>query len=487
MMRAPSLLSGALLALALPGCAAAGPDYAPPRNTAAQVPSAQGRFLSAQGPAFESEALPDRWWHLYEDPRLDALIRQALSANADLREADANLRRADALVREAAGQRALSTTASANVGIERDYSPDSAATNLPGVATYGLGLSLSYPLDLKGKLRRAIEASEADREAVEAARDAVRVSVAASTARAYAGVCATNYQIATVEKVIALQQETLNATQRLQKGGRGTAFDVSRARTAVETSKASLPALVAARRTGLYLLATLLGRPPADYPREVESCATLPRLARAMPVGDGAALIRRRPDIRQAERMIAADTARIGVAMADLYPQVSIGGGLLSSGKVADIGSSHSFGFSLGPLLSWSFPNRPVVKARIDAASAQTEADLARFDSVVLEALRGTETALETYARGRERTEALRKAAASAQVSADQAGTLFRFGRSDFLSLLSAQSALATAKVNYAAAQSELIDQQIAVFLTLGGGWQGADIDSIPRSAAAVR
>jgi NodT family efflux transporter outer membrane factor (OMF) lipoprotein len=387
------------------------------------------------------------------------------------------LRRAAALVREAAGQRALSTTANADTGIERDYSPGSAGTNLPGVATYGLGLTLSYPLDLKGKLRRAIEASEADRDAVEAARDAVRISVAASTARAYADVCAANYRIATVEKVIALQQETLKATQRLQKGGRGTAFDVSRARTAVETSKASLPALMAARRNGLYLLATLLGRPPADYPRDVDSCTTLPHLAQPMPVGDGAALIRRRPDIRQAERTIAADTARIGVAMADLYPQVSIGGGLINSGKVSDIGSSHSFGFSLGPLLSWSFPNRPVVKARIDAADAQVEADLARFDSVVLDALRGTETALETYARGRERTEALRLAASSAQVSADQASKLFRFGRSDFLSLLSAQSALATAQVNYAAAQSELVNQQISVFLALGGGWQPANID----------
>ena len=475
-MRTGNILSSAALALALvlSGCATAGPDYAPPQNAAANAPSAQGAFLSAQGPAFESAPLPDHWWHLFEDPRLDQLVEQALTANADLREADANLRRADALVREAAGQRALSTTASANAGLERDYSPVSARTNMPGVGTYALGLSLSYPLDLNGKLRRAIEASEADRDAVQAARDAVRISVAAATTRAYAEVCAANYQIATVRQVVTLQQKTLDATERLQKGGRGTAFDVSRARTAVETSKASLPELVAARRNALYLLSTLLGRPPADYPRDVEDCATLPRLTLPMPVGDGAALIRRRPDIRQAERTIAADTARIGVATADLYPRVSIGGGLISSGKLSDVGSSHSFGFSLGPLLSWSFPNRPVVKARIDAADAQVEADIARFDSVVLDALRGTETALETYARGRDRAQALDRAAASAQLSADQAGKLFRFGRSDFLSLLSAQGALASARVNQAQAEAALVDRQIAVFLALGGGWQQA-------------
>ncbi|MBS7671571.1 efflux transporter outer membrane subunit [Croceicoccus sp. 1NDH52] len=461
------------LALALAGCATTGPDYHLSEDAVANAPSAQGEFLSAQDDAFASTPLPDRWWHLYDDPRLDALVEEALSANADLRAADANLRRADALLRETTGQRALSTTTSASLAGERDYSTASANTSLPGVATYDLGLSLSYPLDLTGKLRRAIEASVADRAAVEAARDAVQISVAAATTQAYADICAANYELATVEKVVAVQEKTLEATQRLQAGGRGTSFDVSRARTAVETSKANLPGLRADRRSALYLLATLLGRAPADYPREVATCATLPTLSSPLPVGDGTALIRRRPDIREAERTIASDTARVGVAMADLYPQISIGGGLISSGKIEDIGSSHSIGFGFGPLLSWSFPNRPIVEARIDAANAQVDADLAAFDSVVLAALRGTETALETYARGMERAETLGRAAQSAKVSADQAEKLFHFGRSDFLSLLNAQGTLATAEVAHASAEAALVDRQITVFLALGGGWQG--------------
>jgi hypothetical protein len=125
------------------------------------------------------------------------------------------------------------------------------------------------------------------------------------------------------------------------------------------------------------MLATLTGHPPADYPRTVENCTTLPTLDAPLPVGDGAALIRRRPDIRQAERSIAGDTARLGVAMADLYPQVSIGGSIGLSGPLKDFGSGSAFGFSLGPLLSWSFPTRPVVTARIDQADAQVRADLA--------------------------------------------------------------------------------------------------------------
>ncbi|WP_395334071.1 efflux transporter outer membrane subunit [Novosphingobium sp. BL-8H] len=455
----------------LTGCVA-GPNYKPPEHSAATEPSANGAFASGQGSYFSQDPLPDRWWRLYDDPRLDGLIEQALEANANLRAADANLRKADAVVREYVGQKALSTSVLADADLERDYTSTSAGTNMPGVLTYDLGFSVSYPLDLNGKLKRAIESSLADREAVEAARDAVRISVAAATAKAYADVCAANYQQATVEKVIALQQQTLDATTRLQRGGRGTAFDVSRSRTAVETSKASLPAFAAKRKAALYLLATLLGKPPADYPAEVESCAQLPSLRSPMPIGDGAAMIRRRPDIRQAERTIAGDTARIGVATADLYPTVSIGGGIINDGKLENLGKTHSFGFSFGPLLTWNFPNRPLVKARIDAANAQVDVDLAKFDATVLEALRGTETALETYARDTDRAAALGSATRSAGVSQAQAAKLFRFGRSDLLSLLTTQANLANAEVAHATAEAALVDDQISVFLALGGGWE---------------
>ena len=461
---------GAMAMLA--GCVA-GPDYKPPEHSVATMPSANGAFASGQGAQFSQDPLPDRWWSLYDDPRLDALVEQALETNANLRVADANLRRADAVVREATGQKTLGTSVLADADLERDYTTTSAGTNMPGVLTYDLGFSVTYPLDLNGKLKRAIEGSLADREAVEAARDAVRISVAAAVTKAYADVCAANYQQATVEKVIALQQQTLTATTRLQRGGRGTAFDVSRSRTAVETSKASLPAFTAKRKAALYLLATLLGKPPAEYPADVESCAALPKLRSPMPVGDGAAMIRRRPDIRQAERTIAGDTARIGVATADLYPTVSLGGGIINDGKLENLGKTHSFGFSLGPLLTWSFPNRPVIKARIDAANAQVEGDIAKFDATVLEALRGTETALETYARDTDRAVALGSATSSAGVSSTQAAKLFRFGRSDLLSLLTAQANLASAQVNHAAAEASLVDDQIAVFLALGGGWEG--------------
>ena len=465
MRRFLSLTALALLA----GCATAGPDYHPPAHSAATEPAATGTFASGRDAAFADEPLPDRWWRLYDDPRLDALVEQALSANTDLRAADANLRKADAVVRETAAGRSITTDLSGGATLAR---PSGTGESLPGVLGYDLGFSAGYPLDLRGKIKRAIESSMANRDAVEAARDAVRVSVAAATARAYADTCAANYRLTVTQRIVALQRETLDATRRLQRGGRGTAFDVSRAQAAVEASEASLPAFIAQRRAALYLLATLLGRPPADYPKEVEQCASLPVLTRPLPIGDGAALIRRRPDIREAERTIAADTAQIGVATADLYPSISLGGSAGLSGPLKDIGGPTSFGFSLGPLIRWSFPNRPVVKARIAEANAQVEADLAQFDSTVLGALRETETALETYARDRDQAAALDRARASAALSAAQAGKLFRFGRGDFLSLLEAQGSLAQAEAAHAAAQTQLVDDQIALFLALGGGWR---------------
>lgn len=457
--------------LALSACMA-GPNYHPPEHAVANTPAAKGPFVSAEGSGFSEEPLPDHWWQLYNNPRIDELVQQALAANADLRAADANLRKADAIVRETSGNREIKTDVIGATSRERNYSLLSLGAEPKGIYTYELGLQFAYPLDLNGKIRRAIESSLADRGAVEAARDAVRISVAAATTKAYADACAANFQYKVMEQVIANQQSTLNATMRLKKGGRATAFDVTRAQTAVETTEANLPGFVSQRQGALFLLATLLGKAPADYPQDVATCATLPVLARPLPVGDGAALIRRRPDIREAERHIAGDTARIGVATADLYPTISLGGGAIAGGPYKDITTNLNYGFSFGPLVTWDFPNRPIIKARIKEANAQVEADLAKFDSTVLSALRGVEDSLDTYVQAQKTAEALRRAAASAALSSQQSATLMRFGRTDFLPVLSAQGNHVSVQLSYSAAQAKLVDDQIAVFLALGGGWQ---------------
>lgn len=453
--------------LALAGCVA-GPDYKVPEKATVNRPAAQAPFQSAANPAFSQASLPQQWWRLYDDPRLDALVERALAANANLRAADANLRRAEAVIREVEASRRVSTTVGAGATLAR---PSGTAQPLPGTVGYDLGFTLAYPLDLAGQIKRAIEAARADAEAVQAARDNVRVTVAASTTRAYVAACAANRSLAATQRIIALQRQTLNVTQRLFRGGRGTAFDVTRAQAAVDQSEATLPPILATRQAALYSLGALLGDPPATYPREVESCAAPPEIAHPLPVGDGSALIRRRPDIRAAERTLAAATARIGVATADLYPQVSLGGSAGFAGPVAGIGRGSDFSLSLGPLISWSFPNRTAVRAQIAEAGAAADAAAAQFDATVIEGLRQTETALSAYARELDRNRRLALARDSAAKAADQAGRLYRFGRTDLLSLLTAQANLANAEATLAASDAGVADRRVDVFLALGGGW----------------
>ncbi|WP_313250908.1 TolC family protein, partial [Stenotrophomonas indicatrix] len=224
-------------ALSLAGCVS-GPDYTLPANAVAAAPAARRAFVSSHQPAYAQAELPDRWWQLYDDPRLDAYVSEALRANTDLRAADANLRRATAMVLQYRAEGSVSTDADASATLAHAGGYTS-PTSPPQV--YALGIHLAYPLDLAGGIRRGIEAASADAEAVAAARDQVRVVVAAAVTRAYVGICSTNLTLAATQRVLDTQRATLDATTRLAAGGRGTEFDVSRARAAANRSAAAVP------------------------------------------------------------------------------------------------------------------------------------------------------------------------------------------------------------------------------------------------------
>jgi len=466
-------LRGGLLALLLPMTACvSGPDYHLPANAVAASTRAAQAFVSGKEASFSHDAPPGRWWELYGDPQLDGYVREALAANADLRAADANLRRASATVLEyrARGAVQAEVDASGTLTHAGGYTRASAAPQ-----SYALGLHLSYPLDLAGGIRRGIEAANADAEAVAAARDQVRVVVAAAVTRAYLQICTSNHTLAATRQVLAIQRATLEATRRLAAGGRGTDFDVSRAGAAVNRSAAGIPHLLAKRQAALFELAALMGRVPADYPREAEACPQPPELEQALPVGDGWQLLQRRPDIRAAERSLAAATAMIGVETAELYPQVTLGASLGTAGMRGQLLSADSFGASVGPLLSWHWPNRRATKARIAAAGANADTALASFDGAVLQALRQTETALSACTQELERERSLAQARGDAARAAGQAQQLYRFGRIDFLDVLSAQAALADAESALAASRADRVDRQMDLFLSLGGGWGATD------------
>jgi NodT family efflux transporter outer membrane factor (OMF) lipoprotein len=460
------------VACSLSACAAVGPDYRVPAQAIINVAAARAPFADAEGvSAVSADAPSDAWWSLYDDPKLDALVQRALSANTDLRVADANLERAHALLAEvkAAGR------PNVTLGLDVAYAQLSAQQYLvpamiPATGLYDAGLSVSYQVDLFGGIRRGVEAARADEEAVEAARDLARVNIAAEVTRAYVEVCATGAELKVARRSLELQQKSLALTQRLVDAGRGASLDVTHSQAQVEQLRANVPGLLTRQRNGVLRIAVLTGRPPAAFDPGLERCSVAPRLARPIPVGDGAALLRRRPDVRRAERRLAASTAMIGVRIAALYPTVRIGASIGSTGAVPSAFSDLTDRYALGPGVVWR-ADHSADRARIGQARAEAKADLARFDGAVLTALRETESALNVYGHDLERQADLRAAENRAAKAAVDARRLQAAGRSNSLTTLDAERTLASVEAALAASQTQVAADQIGLFLALGGGW----------------
>ena len=465
----------------LSACSTAGPDYHRPADAVSERPSATAPFVSATAPVFSPAPLPDHWWRLYDDPVLDGLIADALRANTDLRVAAANIARAQASLDLTEDGRKVQTAltgtvADAQRSAEEELLP---GAPLPSKLVYAGGASISYQVDFAGQVRRAIEAANADVAATRAAYDVARVTVVSDTTRAYLAACSAGREIGVANRVLALQKRQTALSDRLQKFGRGISIDVTRSQAQEAQVRATLPGLIAARQVALFRLATLTGRPPAEFDRTVATCVQEPRLKRPIPVGDGAALLRRRPDIRRAEAELHAATARIGVVTADLYPRITLGASVGSVGLLRNLGGSDTYKFSLGPLINWEFPNRGRVKARIAGAQAEADADYARFDGVVLTALREAESTMTVYARDLDRLAALRDARDRAARATADAQKLFRYGRTGFLPVLDAERTQIGAEQTLAAATSRIADDQAQLFLALGGGWEDEDKPAI--------
>ncbi|SFR81803.1 efflux transporter outer membrane subunit [Sphingomonas jatrophae] len=463
-------LSILLAATALAGCAV-GPDYKAPQTagSAAQPFIGQSAAVTAAEPEGE-------WWRLYADPVLDRLVADALVANKDVAVAIANLAQARAVLREQRAGRLPQTGIDASAQYGRRILGQQ---QVPGLkredVIYDAGLSVSYELDLFGRVTRSIEAARGDAEAARGALDATRVAVAAETARAYADAVSSAERLAVAERTLGLLDRTVTLTGKRFEAGRSSRLDVSRASALRDQQRATLPPLRADRAAALFRLATLTGRTPADLPVEATQRTTTLRLAQPIPVGDGRGLLARRPDIREAERRLAAQTARIGVATAALYPTISLGGSIGStSTSLGDMFTGGPFRWLLGPLLSWAFPNQEANRARIAQADAAARGELARFDQTVLTALQETETALARYSAALQRQQALSDAAAQARTAATITRAQLREGRADFLVVLDAERTSALAEGDLAASDAAVADAQVDLFRALGGGWQTA-------------
>lgn len=511
-------------ALLVQACAAVGPTYVKPDTPARAAPADFAETSAATSLA----PPPPRWWRLYDAPGLDALVLKALAANTDLRQAAANLEFSQAALSLARGQRlpttaltgtaslgtrsssaagagaastAASSTASgssagatgstgstgssgstgsggstgSSTGAVTAASSGSPSGGGPIAATYSFGFTVAYDLDVFGRLRRGIEAAADDVDARQAALDLARTQIAANTTTAYVQACGYALQADVARRSLQAVTDTYDITVRQRDLGAGTDFDVARARTLVEQTRAPIPQYESQRRNALYALAVLTGEPPEKVSPAAAACRTLPKLVQPLPVGDGRGLLARRPDVRQAERTLAEDVARIGVSTADLYPTIELGGSVAGFGTgLSSLTSDNGLSFGLGPVLSWNFPNITLARARIAEARANTRNALAAFDGAVLTALRDTETALADYAGELDRDVALEAARNQSAEAYRIAGLRFQIGSTSFLDTLDAQRTLVAAEADLASSQATLAGDQVNVFKALGGGWENA-------------
>ena len=467
-MNIKNLVAGLFAATALSACAV-GPDYvAPTPPVAAGAP-----FVGVQSAEVTSAAPDDNWWRLYQDPVLDGLVADALAANTDVRVAVARIEKARASLRGSRSDRLPQTDISAS----GTYGRVSEAQVLPGFDREGRRvdgeLAIGYELDLFGRVSRGIEASRADLAAAQEDADAVRVTVVADTVRAYVDATSAADQLGVAQRTVDLLDRSTRITNARFERGLNQKLDVIRVTQLREQQAAAIPSLQAARDAALFRLATLTGRTPQDLPEAARTRTTTPDVSKPIPVGDGATLLARRPDVKAAERRLAADTARVGVATADLYPKITLGG---SVGTTA-VGASDVFGggplrWLLGPMISWAFPNQEAIRARIGGAKADAEADLASFDGTVLRALEETETALSAYRNALLRKERLGSARDAAERAANVSLARESRGQIDSLDVLDAQRTLAQSEADYAAATRAVAFAQVDLFRALGGSWQ---------------
>jgi NodT family efflux transporter outer membrane factor (OMF) lipoprotein len=415
---------------------------------------------------------------LYHNAMLDRLIAETLTTNTDLRIATANLSAARSVLEAARASLYPQTAIDAAGTYGRDPSTEE-ILELGGHAPantwiFDALLGISYEVDLFGRVRRSVEEARAHAGAVTAARDRIKVTIVAETTRAFAQVCTLGEEIAVANHSLEVVRREADITAKRHEAGGNSQFDVVRALGLVAEVRASIPPLGGQRRAALFELTALLGRAPSEAPLEVEACVTPPRLTELIPVGDDATLLKRRPDVREADRHLAAATARIGIATADLYPKIVLEGFYGGASPQLDqLTTNKGLIWGLGPSVSWTFPNQAGPRARVREAKANATARLAGFDAVVLQALKEVEQALASYGAEIDHRQALTERQHRAQEAFDIAHDQYLAGSITNLDLLTSEQSLVATDAAVAGSDSALVQDQIAVFKALGGGWHG--------------
>ncbi len=482
--RARASLVPAALGALLAGCAV-GPDYEPP-DLSATVPDAWRAEVEAE---MSSDASPlVRWWETFGDTTLTGLIRRAESANRDLLAAVGRVEEARALRGVAKGGLLPDLVLDGSYTRFRLSENGLQGSQLEGQPfdLFSGGLALSWEIDLFGRVRRGIEAASAELGAsVEDYRD-VLVTLYAEVAAAYVDARTFQQRLSFAQANADAQGRSLQLTRDRFRAGLTSALDVTQAESNLATTEAQIPALEDGLNRSLNRLAVLLGVPPGDLHEQLAEPAPIP-----VPMAEVAALLpadllRRRPDIRRAERRLAAQTARIGIATADLYPSFSLTGFLgLESLEAEDFTEGESLGWSVVPGFRWNLFSGGKIRNRIRAEEARTRQALAAYEQTILLALEETGNSLVAYGRERERRDRLLEAVRASERSVEIVETQYRSGLTDFQRYLDSQRSLFGQQDALAVSAGQVTKNLIAVNRALGGGWDPDDGADPGRSADA--
>lgn len=461
-----SALLGVLL---LSGCVV-GPDYEEP------VPPSAPDFEHGKG-AVTTDPVIVEWWRQFGDPVLDRLIDRAIDGNRDVRTAEALVRQARALYE--LDRFDLLPTVTAGAGYSSQLQSkvlfQNATRDQRKFGFWSAGFDATWEIDLFGRVRRGNEAVEAEAGAIEANRRDVLVTLLSEVARNYFEYRGARYQLEVARRNAKNQEDSLTFVTTRFEAGRGTELDVSRAKAELQSTLALIPPIDADALRAKNRLAVLLGEPPTRFVLDAPPPVPLDKFPAMVAVGKPEDLLRRRPDIRRAERGLAAATARIGVATADLFPRLTFSGTFgVQSTSLSSLFQSGAGTYALGPNLTWAAFDLGRVAARIRAADAAADAELNRYEQAVLLALEDTENALMVVGRTRERREALVAAVAASEQAAKLADARYQAGAVDYLASLDAQRQVLSFQLQLSESQTRTLTSLIALYKALGGGWEYA-------------
>ncbi|MGG5289848.1 efflux transporter outer membrane subunit [Pseudomonas shirazensis] len=471
-MKLLKALTPSLLALALAACAV-GPDYQTPNTEPAQL----GNPLQAK--AFDRSRFESVWWQQFDDPTLNQLVQASLQGNRDLRVAFARLKAARSIREDVDNDNLPVVSSRASSELGKGQIPGQTERRVNS-ERYDLGLDMAWELDLFGRIQRQLEASEAQEAAAAADLQQLQVSMIAELVDAYGQLRGAQLREKIALANLKTQQDSRSITETLRDAGVGNELDVVRADARLAAVEATVPQLQAQQVRAQNRIATLLGQRPDQLSVDL-SPKQLPAIAKALPIGDPAELLRRRPDVRSAERQLAAATANVGVATADLFPRVSLSGFLgFTAARGSQIGSSAANAWGLGPSITWAAFDLGSVRARIRGAKADAEGALATYEQQVLLALEESSNAFSDYGKTQQRLQALMRQSDASRKAADLASIRYREGTVDYLVLLDAERERLSAEDAQAQGEVELYRGIVAIYKALGGGWQ-------PEAVASLR